>query len=155
MSPHDNWHFPIIMWKGGLEWKKSLKFNKILTTDYKSQFFWKCVQNLMVWRLFRDLYRFLKTSVIMWGHPHVGVRKIKTAFFTCIATADAALSTLSVDTCSKGFFFCSALCDSCLVSRLASVTLKSPAFELCISSMVSWQSWGVAGKLSRFWSYKI
>ena len=78
MSPHDNWHFPIIMWKGGLEWKKSLKFNKILTTDYKSQFFWKCVQNLMVWRLFRDLYRFLKTSVIMWGHPHVDVRKMKT-----------------------------------------------------------------------------
>ena len=41
MSPHDNWHFPIIMWKGGLEWKKSLKFNKILTTDYKKSIFLK------------------------------------------------------------------------------------------------------------------
>ncbi len=41
MSPHDNWHFPIIMWKGGLEWKKSLKFNKILTTYYKKSIFLK------------------------------------------------------------------------------------------------------------------
>ena len=41
MSPHDNWHFPIIMWKGGLEWKKSLKLNKILTTDYKKSIFLK------------------------------------------------------------------------------------------------------------------
>ena len=41
MSPHDNWHFPIIMWKGGLEWKKSLNFNKILTTDYKKSIFLK------------------------------------------------------------------------------------------------------------------
>ena len=78
MSGHEIWDFPRFTWCNVNKWSKTHLVTHIFITDNKSHHFQKSDNICALQRCFCDLYRFLRSTVLMGGHLNLDGHKLKT-----------------------------------------------------------------------------